>query len=343
MVNSSISSDFIVPSDFSSEWRDLSLAHTHSRTLIYTATRYGRRYLLKTLSPEIASLTDYRLQQEQEFQLAVQLVHPNIAATYSLEEISGVGRCIVQEWIDGVTLGEWLQTKPPRAAKERVLNQLLDALEYIHGLQLVHHDLKADNILITRNGTNVKLIDFGLSAIDATLSPVNNDPKKDIESVLKIFPDICPKGHFANIAALRKAIYRRKRFVRLLPAFLSLTLLAVAICFFYISWRERQIEQQRYEAMRAQIESYMAQEYAALMEIVNRRDSYDRTKPEDIVAYQTCFADYSAYVQSRGIIRDSLFNLYDESDPMRERFWQMWIRREAEINNELLPILTAKF
>lgn len=343
MVNSSISSDFIVPSDFSSEWRDLSLAHAHSRTLIYTATRYGRRYLLKTLSPEIASLTDYRLQQEQEFQLAVQLVHPNIAATYSLEEISGVGRCIVQEWIDGVTLGEWLQTKPSRAAKERVLNQLLDALEYIHGLQLVHHDLKADNILITRNGTNVKLIDFGLSAIDATLSSVNNDPKKDIESVLKIFPDICPKGHFANIAALRKAIYRRKRLVHLLPAFLSLILLAVAICFFYISWRERQIEQQRYEAMSAQIESYMAQEYAALMEIVNRRDSYDRTKPEDIVAYQTCFADYSAYVQSRGIIRDSLFNLYDELDPMRERFWQMWNRREAEINNELLPILTAKF
>lgn len=343
MVNSSISSDFIVPSDFSSEWRDILLTQTHSRTLIYTATRYDRRYLLKTLSPEIASLTDYRLQQEQEFQLAVQLVHPNIAATYSLEEISGVGRCIVQEWIDGVTLGEWLQTKPSRAAKERVLNQLLDALDYIHGLQLVHHDLKADNILITRNGTNVKLIDFGLSAIDATLSPVNNDPQKDIESVLKIFPDICPKGHFANIAALRKAIYRRKRFVRLLPAFLSLILLAAAICFFYISWRERQIEQQRYEAMSAQIESYMAQEYAALTEIVNRRESYDRTKPEDIVDYQACFADYSAYIQSRWIIRDSLFNLYDESDPMRERFWQMWNRREAEMNNELLPILTAKF
>ena len=343
MVNSSISSDFIVPSDFSSEWRDLSLAHTHSRTLIYTATRYGRRYLLKTLSPEIASLTDYRLQQEQEFQLAVQLVHPNIAATYSLEEISGVGRCIVQEWIDGITLGEWLQTKPSRAAKERVLNQLLDALEYIHGLQLVHHDLKADNILITRNGTNVKLIDFGLSAIDATLSPVNNNPELDIQSVQKIFPDICPGGLFANIAALRKAIYRRKSFVRLLPIFLSLILLVIAICFVYISWRERQIEQQRYEVMSAQIESYMAQEYAALTEIVNRRESYDRTKPEDIVDYQACFTDYSAYIQSRWIIRDSLFNLYDESDPMRERFWQMWNRREAEINNELLPILTGKY
>ena len=172
--------------------------------------------MLKGLAPEAASLTDYRLQQEQEFQLGIQLVHPNIAATYSLEEIDGVGRCIVQEWIDGITLREWRQTNPSKAVKERVLNQLLDALDYIHGLQLVHHDLKADNILITRNGTNVKLIDFGLSATDATLSPVSNDPRTDIEALQRLFPDICPKGQFSNIGALRKVINRRKRLLRLL-------------------------------------------------------------------------------------------------------------------------------
>ena len=81
------SSAFIVPADFSSEWRDIILIHAYSHTQIYTATRYGRRFILKALKPEYASLTDYRLQQEQEFQLGIQLVHPNIAATYSLEEI----------------------------------------------------------------------------------------------------------------------------------------------------------------------------------------------------------------------------------------------------------------
>ena len=84
------SSSFIVPAEFSSEWRDVTLVQHHSHTLIYTATRYGRRFLLKTLSPDVASLTDYRIQQEQEFQLGVQLVHPNIAATYSLEQVDGV-------------------------------------------------------------------------------------------------------------------------------------------------------------------------------------------------------------------------------------------------------------
>ena len=331
------SSDFIVPTDFSSEWHNIVLIKSHSRTQVYTATRYGRRFVLKSLTPETASLTDYRLQQEQEFQLGIQLVHPNIAATYSLEEIDGVGRCIVQEWIDGVTLGEWLQTKPSKTSRERVLNQVLDALEYIHGLQLVHHDLKTDNILITRNGANAKLIDFGLSAADASVSPVPNNSRKDIESLQKLFPDICPKGSFATIAALRKTINRRKRFIRLLPVFLSALLLAAAVTLFHLSWHERHLEQQRFETMIAQVDSYIAEERAHLLEIINRRDSFD-----DAQAYVACLEAYSNYVQSRWAVRDSLMNLYEENDPLREQCWQYWVHQEAQMNTELMDILSSK-
>ena len=264
MVNSPSSSGFIVPADFSSEWRDITLTQTRSRTQIYTASRYGRRFVLKGLTSETASLTDYRLQQEQEFQLGIQLVHPNIAATYSLEEIDGVGRCIVQEWIDGLTLGEWLRTKPSKAARKRVFSQLMDALEYIHSLQLVHHDLKPDNILITRNGANVKLIDFGLSATDATITSVPNDPRKDIEALQRLFPDICPQGHFANISALRKVLNRRNRLMFLLPVLLSAILLAAAAALFYISWQERQSEQLRIDELNAQIAAYEERERAQL-------------------------------------------------------------------------------
>ena len=336
------SSDFIVPDDFSSEWRNIVLVQSHSHTRIYTATRYGRRFVLKTFAPETASLTECRLQQEQEFQLGVQLVHPNIAATYSLEEIDGVGRCIVQEWIDGMTLGEWLQTKPSKASRERVFGQISDALEYLHGVQLVHHDLKADNILITRNGTNAKLIDFGLSATDASVSPVSNDPRKDIIALQQLFPDICPKGSFANLAALRRAVNRRKRLVRLLPVFLSALLLTAAVTLFYLSWHERQKEQQRYETMTAQVDSYIAQERAHILEMINSRDTYDMNNPADRLAYVACHEEWSNYVQSQWAVRDSLMNLYPENDPMREQLWQLWVHREAEMNNELLPILSAK-
>ena len=379
MVKSPSSSGFIVPADFSSEWRDISLLQTRSRTQIYTASRYGRRFVLKALTPDTASLTDYRLQQEQEFQLGIQLVHPNIAATYSLEEIDGVGRCIVQEWIDGLTLGEWLRAKPTKAARKRVFSQLLDALEYIHSLQLVHHDLKPDNILITRNGANVKLIDFGLSATDATITSVPNDPRKDIEALQRLFPDICPKGHFANISALRKVLNRRNRFMLLMPVLLSAILLAAAAALLYISWHERQSEQQRidelnaqiaayeereraqqemqqridemsaqieayeeqereqlkekkrYEAMCAQVDFYIAQEREQLLEIVNRRQSYE----EEILYQEKDSYDNDRVTYSFEKKRDSLLNLYDESDPLRDQFWQRWERLERVMYKEV--------
>jgi len=369
MVNSSdsSSSEFIAPADFSSEWRNIELLQSRSHTMLYVATRYGRRFLLKSLTPEAARLTDYQLQQQKEFQLGVSLNHPNVAATYSLEEVPGVGMCIVQEWIDGLTLGEWLRAKPTKAARKRVFSQLLDALEYIHSLQLVHHDLKPDNILITRNGANVKLIDFGLSATDAIITPVPNDPRKDIEALQRLFPDICPKGHFANIAALRKVLNRRNRLMFLLPVLLSTILLAAAAALFYISWHERQSEQQRidelnaqiaayaerdraqlekqkrYEAMCAQMDSILAQERAQIMEIVNRRKSYDYNNPEENTAYSKAWDDWIDIMESYNMQRDSLTNLFDETDPLREQFWQRWTHLYEDIHKELAPQLIGKY
>ena len=336
------SSDFIVPVDFSSEWQHIQFVKANSKNEIYTAMRYGRRYVLKKLVGDYARLTNYEMQQEQEFLNSIQLVHPNIAATYAFEEIEGVGRCIVMEWIDGVTLGEWLQTKPSKAVRERVFMQIVDALEYIHRLQLVHHDVKGDNILVTHNGQNAKLIDFGLSQTDDMLTAVPNDPRKDIEALQRLFPDICPKKQFFRLSDLRNAINRRKRIIRLLPVILSALLLAAAITLFYLSWHERQKEQQRFESMTAQVDAYIAKERAYLLEMINSCDTFDSNNPTDMQAYAACYEAYSNYVQSQWLIRDSLVNLYPENDPMREQCWHLWVRREAEMNTELLPILSSK-
>ena len=336
------SSAFIVPKDFSAEWRDISLIQKRARTHVYVGTRYGRRFVLKAIAPEYANLTDYRLQQEQEFQLGIQLVHPNIAATYSLEEIEGVGRCIVQEWIDGVTLGEWLQTKPAKAAQERVFAQLLDALEYLHGLQLVHHDLKADNILITCNGSNAKLIDFGLSALDATLSPVSNDLQTDIQALKKLFPAFVPEGQFSNIAALRQAVQRRKRIKQALPIVLAGLLLIIASILFYLSWHQRYVEKQRYEAMTEQVDRYLALEREQLESIVNRAETYNILNIDESLAYNACWKDISNMREQQWAIRDSLASLYPDNDPLREQFIQLWNQKEEDLNREMFSILANK-
>lgn len=347
------SSGFICPAEFSAEWHDIKLLQERTYTTIYTASRYGRRFVLKTLSSTCAELTDYRLQQEQEFQLGVQLVHPNIVATYGLEEINGVGRCIVQEWIDGITLGEWLDSNPTNTARERVVTQLLEAIDYLHSLQLVHHDLKADNILVTRNGSNVKLIDFGLSAIDATLSPIPNDPKRDIQRVGQLIEIIvpnkygriakkCKKGEFSTINAIQMAIYKCNRIVRIIPIVLSILLFIVAALLFYSSWNAKRVEQERYNTMITQIDFYMLQKQDVFDEILSRNKMYDMSNIQDVMAYQAVVDEIAEQQQAQWIIRDSIINTYELSDPLREQFWQIWTRKEAELTTDVLEALNDK-
>ena len=322
------SSAFIVPADFSSEWHDITLLHRHTHSRVYAATRYGRRFLLKGLAPEDCNLTDFRLQQEQEFQLGIQLVHPNIAATYGLEEVQGLGRCIVLEWIDGITLGEWLQSKPSKVAREQVFEQILDALEYLHSRQLVHHDLKADNILITRNGTNVKLIDFGLSAFDSTLSPVPNDPQTDIQALGKLFPI---RGHYANIVALRRATTRRKRLQKMIPLILSIILLVVAAIFFYFSYQEHHAEQRRQQEMIARVDEAFTKYAAEMQAAVDKTNTYFET-----------VGVVSQLTQKSWLIRDSLIALYPEKDPLRVVIFDYWTQLSSSLHTEILQEAQSK-
>jgi serine/threonine protein kinase len=96
----------------------------------------------------------------------MQMSHPNIAQIFSKENNPIVGPCIVLEYVDGVTLKEFLKQKPSRKIRLKIAQELLSAMAYYHSLQIVHRDLKPDNILITRNGHNVKIIDFGLADSD---------------------------------------------------------------------------------------------------------------------------------------------------------------------------------
>ncbi len=132
----------------------------------YKAQRYGKWYFLKGLQPKYATKSQYQDLLAKEFELTVQLDHPNIVRTIAIERDEIVGDVIVLEYIDGITLSEYQKQYRPPKTFVKIVNEVLNALAYIHSKQIVHRDLKPDNILITTNGSNVKIIDFGLSDAD---------------------------------------------------------------------------------------------------------------------------------------------------------------------------------
>lgn len=151
-----------------SEWTNLRLIGAHGVYELYTATRYGRKYFIKGLGK------DYRLPEWQrllfkEFELGIQLDHPYIARTVSWETVPELGEALVSEYVDGLELGKWLKSEIGKDRKERlkIARQIAEALNYLHSSGVSHRDLKPDNILVTRNGKRVKIIDFGLGDSDA--------------------------------------------------------------------------------------------------------------------------------------------------------------------------------
>lgn len=132
------------------------------------AKRHGRWWLLKGLQDKYQEDSIYRVFLEKEFEITSQLQHPMVVSVYSLEEVKGLGLCIVMEWIEGMTLREWLAAGGhTRKQRRHIANMLLEALIYVHSRQTQHRDLKPSNMMVTHNGQYLKLIDFGLSDTDS--------------------------------------------------------------------------------------------------------------------------------------------------------------------------------
>ena len=124
----------------------------------------GRFRVLKCLKPEFRGDVTYEGLLRKEFEIGYGLDHPGICQYYSLQQVEGLGNCIEMEWIDGRTLEQLEADEHPGAAlADSIIDQICDALSYMHSKQVLHRDIKPSNILVTHKGDTVKLIDFGLS------------------------------------------------------------------------------------------------------------------------------------------------------------------------------------
>lgn len=135
---------------------------------LFTATRYGKRFVLKGLKGEYLDDPLFRLALAKEFEIGFSLDHPLIRRTLSLETVEGLGQVIVLEYIDGQSLESLLRSGAiTRERGREICRDLAETLTYLHGRQTLHRDLKPSNVLITHQGGAVKTIDFNLSDSDS--------------------------------------------------------------------------------------------------------------------------------------------------------------------------------
>lgn len=99
----------------------------------------------------------------KEARAAARIAHVNIANVYDVGNDGNI-YYIVMEYVDGYTLKDIIKTKAP-FTNEEVLGisiQIANALEVAHSNNIVHRDIKPQNILVTKEG-GIKVTDFGIA------------------------------------------------------------------------------------------------------------------------------------------------------------------------------------
>ncbi len=135
---------------------------------VYQGKKYGKWHIIKRIKPQFKDDPQYRELFMKEFDNGVQLDHPNIVRFEDKGE-DAEGPWYTMEYVDGRPLSDLIKSGElikNESLTRNIIEQLCDALIYVHKKQIVHRDLKPDNILVTYRGDNVKLLDFGLAYAD---------------------------------------------------------------------------------------------------------------------------------------------------------------------------------
>jgi eukaryotic-like serine/threonine-protein kinase len=150
-----------------------------------------RTVAIKLLPSEVASDPKRMQRFVQEARTVSALNHPNILTIYEFGQ-EGATRFISTEYVDGMTLREHLRGH--RMKLHEVLDiamQIAAALDAAHEANVVHRDIKPDNIMVRRRDHIVKVLDFGLAKPVEKIAEVER-PAIDSEAGTKLLVNTEP-------------------------------------------------------------------------------------------------------------------------------------------------------
>ena len=129
---------------------------------VYTAKKFGKWLMLKTLKPQYRGIEKYEAMIEKEFDVRYNLAHAHIVMINDFEEVPGIGRCIITDDVYGDSLRKLIDEKRVTPHHiEQLRHQLVSAMDYIQTNHIVHHPIRPERIIFTENIGNLKLIDVG--------------------------------------------------------------------------------------------------------------------------------------------------------------------------------------
>lgn len=142
--------------------------------VVYRArdTKLNRQVALKVLKPELTENPDKLKRFLREARSAAAVSHPAITQIYDVDESDGT-TFIAMEYVEGNTISRLIENRElDLLGSIEIALQVADGLAQAHKTNIVHRDIKSNNIMVTPNG-HAKLLDFGLAKLISPEEPTD--------------------------------------------------------------------------------------------------------------------------------------------------------------------------
>jgi serine/threonine protein kinase len=137
---------------------------------VYKAWHMQQKRLvaLKVIHPELLSNPEAVEQFQIEVRASTQLSHPNIVQALDADVVVGDTHYFAMEFVDGTDLEKLVSLSGPLSVVQAsdCIRQAALGLQHAYERGLVHRDIKPGNLMLTREGGIVKILDMGLARLE---------------------------------------------------------------------------------------------------------------------------------------------------------------------------------
>lgn len=159
---------------------------------VYTAKKFGKWVMLKTLKPEFKDDSERCQMMEREFEVRYNLAHSHIIMINDLEEVPGLGRCIITDDVYGDSLAKLIEKGEVNSdIVNKLAHDLVNAIDYLQTNHIVHYPIRCETVIFTENIRNLKVIDVGFDQKNALAPTDVTDDIRAFGQVMLAALDAC--------------------------------------------------------------------------------------------------------------------------------------------------------